>query len=160
MLEFGESNVEFDGHFPFLVSLQDGTDNELRIVLAIPFIGERGTMIDDDMNNKQIKRILEEAYPIIPDMRYQYEILFRNYILYQIRNESFTSSDVEEIRRGYCLLIFEKSKLLKYLETATDVQQFSDGEYYPDKWLHYGVLTGNHVIDIISSESPIIRRIE
>lgn len=89
MLEFGESNVEFDGHFPFLVSLQDGTDNELRIVLA-----------------------------------------------------------------------FEKSKLLNYLETATDVQQFSDGEYYPDKWPHYGVLTGNHVIDIISSESPIIRRIE
>ena len=58
MLEFGGVNVELGNHFPFVVSLQDGPDNELRIVLAMPFIGEKGTMIDDDMNNKQIKRRL------------------------------------------------------------------------------------------------------
>ena len=159
MLEFGGVNVELGNHFPFLVSLQDEPDNELRIVLAMPFIGEKGAMIDEDMNNKQIKRILEEAYPIIPDTENQYEILFRNYILYQTRNESFISLDTEEISSGSYLLLFEKSKLLNYLETVTDVQRFSDGGYYPGKWVHYGILTGNHVIDIISSESPVIRRI-
>lgn len=55
-------------------------------------------------------------------------------------------------------IIFERSKLLEYLSTATDACQLDDGSFYPDKWIHYGVYTQNHIIDIISQEEPKVYR--
>lgn len=55
-------------------------------------------------------------------------------------------------------IIFERSKLLEYLSTATDACQLDDSSFYPDKWIHYGVYTQNHIIDIISQEEPKVYR--
>ena len=50
MIEFGGENKEINKKSktaPFLLSLQDGPDNTLRIVIAFPMEGDEGTNLDD-----------------------------------------------------------------------------------------------------------------
>ncbi len=88
-----------------------------------------------------------------------YEIVFPSYIIYQVRNESYCSWDEYEIRKGNTLYIYEKSKFLDYFKSVTDCCQSDDGDYYPGEWIHYGIGAEDHIIDIISHEKPIIKKI-
>lgn len=49
--------------------------------------------------------------------------------------------------------IYEKSRLLEHFKVTMD------SGLLPDKWVHYGVSTENHIIDIISHEKPTIKKI-
>lgn len=111
-----------------------------------------------DAGKRAINGILANARPLELNEKCLFEICFNDYIIYQIRNESFCSYDPDEIRHGKHLIVFEKSKMLSHLNKITDVQQLDDGSYYPDKWKHYGIYTQNQVIDIISHRQPAISR--
>lgn len=148
-------------HAPFLLSLVDGVNEELHIVISPAVIGEMGTSMLEPADVKTqtadiLKSMLSKTKPITPGEKY-YEIIFTDYIVYQTRNESFCSFDREEIRKGNHLILFEKSKLLDSLKRITDARQFKDGSYYPGKWIHYGIYTQNHVIDVIAHKEPVIR---
>ena len=69
---------------PFLLEIQDAPDNILRILAALPDIGEPGT-------NRYTYSgfILETCRPVTPDPDAVYEITFEPYILYQVRSESY-----------------------------------------------------------------------
>ena len=86
-----------------------------------------------------------------------YEIVFENYILYQMRNESYTSWDEYEVRKGRYLIVFERSRLLDYYEDS--IFDFDSEETRKTQRKHYGIYTENHILDIISNEPPKIRRI-
>ena len=76
MLEFGGENLEIkEKNYPgpFLLSLSDDENLTLRVVISFR----------------------EDA-----DTDLVYEIVFEHYILYQMRNESFTSLDKYEVRKG------------------------------------------------------------
>lgn len=81
-------------------------------------------------------------------------------ILYQVRNELFCSWDGYELRQGKFFIVFEKSRLLDTLPLITDCQIGDDGEAYPGKWKHYGIYCQNHIIDIISHNEPIIKKLD
>lgn len=81
-----------------------------------------------------------------------WEIVFEDYILYQIRNESFCSFAPEESRTGKYLAVFETSKLLEYLPIAVDAGLLE----HAAPWRHYGVFTQNQIIDIIAQAAPVI----
>ena len=158
---FEELDRIIGGHAPFLMSLSDGSREELRLVIAAAEVGKLGTNIPDfsdmgEATNKTLQEILAKARPIEINKQRQYEIRFQGYIIYQVRNESYCSFDPEEIRRGRYLITFEKSRLLSYLSRVTDAGQFGDGSFYPGKWTHYGIYTQNHVIDVISHTPPVI----
>ena len=159
---FEELDWIIGDHAPFLMSLSDGQLEELRLVIAAAEVGEAGADVPDfsdmgEATNKPLQEILAKARPIEINERRQYEIYFQDYILYQVRDESYCSfDDHEEIRHGRYLITFEKSKLLYYLSGVTDVGQFDDGSFYPGKWTHYGIYTQNHVIDVISHIPPVI----
>lgn len=159
---FEELDSVIGDHAPFLVSLEDGVREELRLVIAAAEVGEPGADVPDfsdmgEATNKSLQEILAKTRPIEINERRQYEIYFQDYILYQVRDESYCSfDDHEEIRHGRYLITFEKSKLLSYLSGVTDVGQLRDGSFYPGKWTHYGIYTQNHVIDVISHTPPII----
>lgn len=150
---------------PFLCALSEEmeTENELHITICGAEIGEIVTELDDipdfspvEPLNTRIKEICKHSRPITPNSQDKYEIVFENYIIYQVRNESFCSFDPEEVRIGKYLIIFEKSKLLDYLSLSTDASRCKDGSFHPGEWKHYGIYTQRHVIDVVSHCPPKI----
>ena len=158
-LSFEALDLRLGDHAPFLISLTDGPDNELRVVIspaAVGEVGEGNTVDTDILQCNTLHCILSKCRPITPDESTLYDIYFENYIVYQTRNESYASYDAEEIRSGTYLITFEKSKLLESLSTITDAFRSDDGTCYPGDWKHYGIYTQNHVIDVISHCPPVI----
>ncbi len=134
MLEFGGENLEIkEKNYPgpFLLSLSDDENLTLRVVISFR----------------------EDA-----DTDLVYEIVFEHYILYQMRNESFTSLDKYEVRKGNWLLIFEKSRLLDHIADYVD-HYILDSVYSRDEIRHYGIYTENHILDVISVKPPAVRKI-
>lgn len=140
---------------PFLSSLTDGPDNELRVVISAAVTGEIGTGIGAEVIGT-LRDILSKCRPITPDSTAMYEIYFESYILYQTRNESFTSYDPEEVRHGNFLITFESSRLLDSIPLFSDAFCSDDGTCYPGPWKHYGIYTQNHIIDVISHCPPSV----
>ena len=157
MLEFGAKNIECGELAPFVISINDDMDNLLKIMLSLPSVGGKDSNIEDTGVDK-LNELLKNCAPIYPDEGSIYEIMFENYIMYQTRNESYCSWDDYEIRKGNFLILFERSRLLDQLQNITDCQVLDDGSYYPAKWKHYGIVSQNHIIDIISQQEPVITR--
>ncbi len=160
-LTFRTLDSKLGNHAPFLVSLSDGLQEELHIIIAGAAVGNLGDNIPDfegfDQSEKQtLREILGKSRPIEASEQCSYEICFHNYIIYQIRNESFCSYDPDEIRHGRYLILFEKSKLLSHMGAVTDAQRLDDGSFYPGEWKHYGIYTQNHIIDVIALDTPDI----
>ena len=148
-------------HAPFLLSLSDGLQEELRLVIAGAKVGEEGSKIPeldemDETTREALHTVLAKTQPIEADEECLYEICFHDYILYQIRNESFASCDPEAVGHGRYLIVFEKSEALSHLQVVTDAQVFDDGSRYPGTWTHYGIYTQNHIIDVIAQDLPEI----
>ena len=157
---FSEVDRILGSSAPFLVSLSDSLDGELRVVIAEAsvdiqeFVPEQSD--SEEVASEAVQNVLKSTHSIIPRASVQYEIVFRDYIMYQTRNESYCSFDPEEIRRGKYLITFEESKLLSNVSNITDAQILSDETYYPGRWVHYGIYTQNHIIDVISHNAPSI----
>ena len=162
-LSFEELDLILGKHAPFLIALSDGLQEELHIIISVAEVGDLSDNIPDledaDETAKQtLQSILAKSRPIEINENCLFEICFHDYIIYQIRNESFWSGDPHEIRHGKYLITFEKSKLLSHLEEITDAQQLEGSSFYPGEWTHYGIYTQNHVIDVISYCSPDVSR--
>lgn len=152
MIKFGCENTQMKKG-TFLIKLEEGEENSLKVVVSLSTYGEVGENIPDDAKGV-IRSILKKAKPLYSDNEEVYEIYFENYVMYQVRNETFTSFDEEEIRKGNRLIIFEKSKLLDYVKTVI----WADEKYF-DGYKHYGIYTENQIIDIISQVEPTIRKL-
>ena len=85
------------------------------------------------------------------------ELIFENYLLYQVRNESYCVFDADEVRGGTYLCTFERSQLLDYLPRAIDVHLIPDGTDAPASRKHYGIYTQNQIIDIVAPSEPTVR---
>lgn len=157
MIRFGGENMEL-GSLPFLVELKDGPDNELQIVVAAEKIGEAGH-IPDWADNVELKNLIAPIRQIVPSEDNLWLITFEGYIMYTVRDESYSQYGQEEKSEGRVLKIFDESILLDYVMKATFIQQFDDGKWFPGKWKHYAISTQNHTVDVIAVEDPEVRRI-
>lgn len=159
MLKFGDDKNIYSERAPLVLKILDDELNYLTIYVATTVISDvKETMVPSGI--EVLDNILSDTCSILPDEDMIYEITFERYIMYQMRNESFVSRDEYEIRNGQFFVIYERSRLLEYLLTITDCQQLSDGTYYPDEWKHYGIIAQNHIIDVISVEPPVVKRIK
>lgn len=147
------------GQMPFLAELKDGPDNELHLVIQGAVVEENAGP-EDPCGNPVLDQILAECKPIVPDRSRRIELIFENYIIYQIRNESYGSYDGSAKCTGTYLMQFETSRFLNYLPVATDACQLEDGSFYPAPWKHYGICTQNHSVDVISQEEPKVLYLE
>lgn len=68
----------------------------------------------------------------------------------------FDSLSDYEIRSGKYFIIFDKSRQLDYLPQI--VNQEIVEVYYPKRWRHYGLYCQNHIIDIIATKEPRIKK--
>ena len=121
------------GSMPFLAKLQEETENELHVTIL-------GAAVD--------------CKPIVPDPSRRVVVIFEDYILYQVRNESYVAYDASAEGTGTYLVQFEKSRFLDYFLTVTDACRLEDGSFYPAPWKHYAIFTQNHVIDVIAQAEP------
>ena len=149
---------------PFLIALSDGLQEALSLVIAGSKTGDVGSCIPafdevDETTRETLHEILAETRPIEPDEQCLYRICFQNYIIYQVRNESFSLDDPDAIRHGRYLITFEKSEFLSRLQTVTYARAFEDGSFFPGRWVHYGICTQNHIIDVIAQDMPDISEI-
>ena len=119
--------LQDDRSDPFLCKLCEGEDNDLHII---------------------IRRFGADSAPELAE----WEIIFENYILYQVRNESFCSYNAAEVRTGKYLAVFTQSKLLEYLPMAVDAGLLE----HTEPWKHYGISTQNQIIDVIAQADPVI----
>lgn len=147
-LTFGEASaiVNCGPDAPFLRELREGGENELR--LTIRCARPAPEVPPETTGRPPLDRILRRCTPILPDPAREMEIVFPDYLLYQVRNESFCSFDPSEVRQGRYLCIFQRSKLLEHLTAVTD------SALLPAPWTHYGIFTQNQIIDVISQTEP------
>ena len=145
--------VNSEAALPFVLKISDSSDNELRIILATAKTGDKKSL---STGSPKLDDILVNSELIEPDKQNVYEIVFSDYIIYQCRNESYTAFDDTEIRSGKYLVTFEKSRLLDFYENV--IFDF-DSIDTKTKREHYGIISANHIIDVIANEPPIIRKI-
>ncbi len=156
---FLEANRLFGSEQPFLDVLADGSQEELRLVLTgsrCGAVGEKGSFEPEEPNGA-LRHILASARPVVADEGLRCEIVFEQYILYQVRCESFADGDPKEVSQGRWLLICEESTLLSHLGDYTLAQRLADGAYFPGEWKHYEIITQRHIIDVVATGEPRIR---
>lgn len=150
---FPQADAILGDRAPFLSVLEEKPDNELHIKINSAFVGEREPEMADGLD-QSVASVVAKCRPLLPSSRV-IDIRFESYIMYQVRNESFSSIE-RKARQGKYLGVYDESFLLKHLAEITDVQQGSDDSFYPAPWKHYSVFTQNQVIDIISHCEPVL----
>ena len=151
---FPQADALLGSHAPFLSTLEESPDNELHIRINASYVGEMDPVMLEGLS-EPVSSVVSKCRPIQSSDRV-IDIRFENYILYQVRNESFCHFDPKSTRQGNYLVTYEKSSLLDYLWIATDVQQGDDGDFYPAPWRHYAIFAQNQVVDIISHREPVL----
>ena len=144
---------------PFLISSSEKEGNGISFTIALSKCGKKGELLDDNEGGNAVSVLLRKATPIYPDECKVYEIIFEDYILHLVRNESYTSYDDYEVFTGKHFVVFEKSRLLDMLPQLTDCAAYKDGSFYPKEWTHYGLCCQDHVIDIISCSKPAVKKL-
>ena len=152
MIKFGKKYK--NDNMPYILNINDNVDNVLKIIVSLPYSGEKGSEASNT-GNKDLDEILKKAYPVLIDYNEIYEITFESYIMYQTRNESFTYPDEKSKVLGEYFTIIKNSSYLKMVKSITFYNDIFD-----DKYMHYGIFSWNHVIDIISAEEPKIAKLE
>ena len=152
MIKFGKKYK--NDNMSYILNINDNIDNVLKIIVSLPYSGEKGSEASNT-GNKNLDEILKKAYPVLIDYNEIYEITFESYIMYQTRNESFAYPDENSKISGEYFTIIKNSSYLKMVKNITFYNDIFD-----DKYMHYGIFSWNHVIDIISAEEPKIAKLE
>ena len=152
MIKFGKKYK--NDNMPYILNINDNIDNVLKIIVSLPYSGEKGSEASNT-GNKDLDEILKKAYPVLIDYNEIYEITFESYIMYQTRNESFAYPDENSKISGEYFTIIKNSSYLKMVKNITFYNDIFD-----DKYIHYGIFSWNHVVDIISAEEPKIVKLE
>lgn len=149
---------------PFLVSLTDGLVETLRVVIARASVSAPGTKLPDPSaldarTAASLEDILSASSPIEPNENKAFELCFKDYILCLVKNESYSVRSPEDRWSGRYLRIYDRSQLLDILPDMTIAQRFDDGGWFPGPWVHYGICTQCHIIDIITHMPPVIKKL-
>jgi hypothetical protein len=133
----------------YLTSLSEPDVNVLRLVIEAAHASgpKRDVEIGEHVIRNTVSIVADESTPA-------WEVVFSSYIAYGVRNESFTTSDEDETFVGKRFVTYEKSKFLEFVRTST----FAD-ETHPGPFVHYGIFCLDHIVDVVSTEEPEIRRL-
>lgn len=83
-----------------------------------------------------------------------FEIVWSTYVAYSVLNESFAAPDDHEHYTGKRFRIYTRSRFIDYVSRASFVS-----DEFPGPTRHYAVLCENHVVDVVSTDSPRLLQI-
>lgn len=128
----------------FVREISEPQENVLRLVL------QEADVSSETVSHKIGGTVIENLHPIAPtDCSRTFELTWKQYIAYSVRNESFASPDGDsEVRasgRRFCT--YSKSHFLDFVSRATIAN-----EQYPGPFQHFCVVSEMHVIDVASTQ--------
>jgi len=109
-----------------------------------------------DAAEREVGGMILEGHPVeIDDATKSFEILWPSYIAYVVTNESFAlDDDPPDTYEGRRFRRYFQSRLLQQVK---DNNRLSDE--YPGPLLHFRIVCEHHLVDVISTQSPIVRRV-
>lgn len=133
----------------FLADFQDLGRNGVRVVVAEGLPAGPPTSIDVGGIT------IPNATPIeATDQSRMFEIAWRYYVGYSVLNESYAAAHDTEQYAGTRFRIYSKSHFLDYMCLAS----FASDEY-PGPTQHYCVACEDHILNVLSTEAPTIKRL-
>lgn len=164
MVGFGCDNKELGRGAPFMLAITDNLDHELRVVVSASFEGEPSgevnlddwpqSMRENIKGSEKLQEMIANMVDVWASTEDAWEIDIDGYVLFMERTESYTTWDDYEIRRGWYLIEFERSRLLDDLAHYT----FANNDY-PGPLKHYGIYCEGHVLDVVTDSVPVVRKL-
>lgn len=87
---------------PFLLTLCEEDENELHITICCAKAEPNAQT--PSTGNAALDDILAHCTPLCPDENAKIELIFENYLLYQVRNESYCVFDADEVPQRHLSL--------------------------------------------------------
>lgn len=146
MKYFNELNA---GERFFATKISEPLQNCLQLEITIPQVGDEVDVMVTDTHSLRGRHVTYDTQSP------RFSVTFENYIAYAVINESYDSGDSSiVVVKGKYFRICENSNFLNYLTKDT----FASAEY-PAPFKHYQFLGQNHIINVASTEEPIIVKI-
>ncbi|KIL72951.1 hypothetical protein SD77_3424 [Bacillus badius] len=141
--------MDWKGHI-YLNTLSEPLENSLRILID-------KCKISHEREGAHAGKYITEISPIEGDINFPIiQLDFDSYVSYTITNESFTVMDDYEVYQGEVFRIYTKSRYLDFVKLGT----IAEDVFPEERFVHYQVPCLNHIIDIISFESPRITEVK
>lgn len=151
MVALPESFAEIDScEYLFLRDIGEPRGGCLRLLV------EAGSMSPQPFTVLIAGTSITGCHKVVPnDQSPLFEVLWEIYIAYSVRNESYVGADApEEVSVGSHMRLYSRSSFLEYVSHAT----FACPEY-PGPLQHVRLNCECHIIDVVSTALPSIRRI-
>lgn len=149
MAEWREIAKSLDScHSLFLQEIGEPQENALRLVLVE---AERS----DAAESMQVGgTTIKDLHRVQATERSRtFELIWNQYIVYAVTNESFGSPNGEETKdSGHLLRRYSQSPFLDYVVRATVATK-----EYPGPYTHVRVLSENHIVDVVSTGFPSLQ---
>jgi len=132
----------------YLESISEPEDNSLRLILT-------EATSDGPEQDIEIGEVVLSGSRAIETVSgcAIYEVLFENYICYNVANESYAQDAGQDKYTGKLARVYENSAYLDYIGEST----FATADY-PGPFFHYGFCCLNHCIDVVSVTEPKVNR--
>ena len=139
-----------------LLAIGETKDMDLRLVIAEAIVSEKSATFTAELEpNEILREMLNECNPIeTTSLSKCYEIVFSDPIASSIINESYSFKNEKEQFEGKLARIYTTSTFLDYISNATIAT--AD---YPGPFKHYGFVCLNRVVDVVSMEPPLVKKI-
>ena len=140
--------------YVYLRALGEPKDNSLRLVVQEAVAAPAARPEITKPMPATLRKLLSDARPIVSDAScYSYELSWPSYIAYAVRNESYATVDDKQTYEGKWLRRYSRSAFLEFVDKGT----WADSKV-PGPFVHFAVVTLNHVVDVASLEAPTVRR--
>ncbi len=135
----------------FLRELEEQNGSRLRVLV------QEASAREEVVSRCVAGTLITGLHPVTSDDRSRvFEILWNSYVAYLVTNESFARCDApDELRVGQMMRVYSKSHFLEYIKHST---QASDE--YPGHLFHFALVCENHIVDVVATEAPQVRRIK
>jgi hypothetical protein len=126
----------------WMCAIDEPRTNDLRVVV-----------LEGKPGPEPVETDFGPATPIRPDaISRAYEIVWSQYVAYNVRNESYFRSEPGEVLSGQPLAVRTASAYLAYVQAST----FATDDY-PGVLTHWRLYLEWHCIDVVSVDPPDIR---
>jgi len=122
---------------------------------TVRFLFQEGRVSERTVRRKVGGTFLE-GHPVeIDDTGRSFEISWQSYVAFLVTNESFALGDESaDIYEGRRLRQYSQSQFLQQIKESNHLS-----DEYPGPLLHFRIVCEHHLVDVVSTQPPILRRV-
>lgn len=141
--------------YTYLAEISEPSSNELLLVIEETTVGEEITQERLEAESPEIQGLLSGCRQIVHSASCRsFKLVWNSYVSYHVRNESYaTNEPFPSNRDGRTIIKRTQSHYLTYIHQSTIANND-----YPGPLIHWTIFSLDHIIDIVSTEEPIINQ--